>query len=95
MNAIPLLHDFLHESARRLPDKVALVCDGRRLTYAALEARSNALANALAQRGVARGDRVLVFADNAEETVVAFWGVLKANAVVCLINPLTRTDKLA
>src|SRR3954470_18734654 len=95
MNAIPLLHDFLIESARRLPDKVALVCQKQRLTYAEIDRRSNALAHALVRRGVERGDRVVVFADNTVETVVSFWGVLKANAVVSIVNPLTKADKLA
>ena len=91
---IPLLHDYLIESARRLPDKVALVCAKQRYTYAELDARSNALAHALVRRGVARGDRVIVFADNTAETVVSFWGVLKANAVVSIVNPMTKADKL-
>jgi len=36
-------------------------------------ARSNGLAHTLRDRGVARGDRVIVFADNTIETVIAFW----------------------
>jgi amino acid adenylation domain-containing protein len=83
------------ESARRLPDKVALVCQERRFTYAELDAQSNALANALEARGIVRGDRVVVFADNTVEAVIAFWGVLKANAVVSMVNPQTKEDKLA
>jgi amino acid adenylation domain-containing protein len=95
MNGVPLLHDYLSESARRLPEKVALVARERRLTYAELDARANALAHALVRRGVARGDRVVVFADNDVETVIAFWAVLKANAVVSVVSPLTKADKLA
>ncbi len=94
-HAIPQLHDYLQHSARRLPDKVALVCRGQRLTYAELDERSNALAHALVRRGVQRGDRVVVFADNTVETVISFWAVLKANAVVSMVNPLTKVDKLA
>ncbi|MBI4510155.1 MAG: AMP-binding protein [Deltaproteobacteria bacterium] len=93
--AVPLLQDYLSHSAWRLPDKVALTCQKQRVTYAELEARSNALAHALVARGVARGDRVIVFADNTAETVVSFWAVLKANAVVCIVNPLTKSDKLS
>jgi len=37
---------------------------------------------------------VIVFADNTVEAVVAFWAVLKANAVVSVVNPLTKVDKL-
>jgi acyl-CoA synthetase (AMP-forming)/AMP-acid ligase II len=92
--AVPLLHDYLIHSASRLGEKVALVCGGQRVTYGELDVRSNAVANHLAEAGVARGDRVMIFADNTVETVVAFWAVLKANAVVCIVNPLTKSDKL-
>ena len=90
-----LLHDYLIDSARRLPDKVALVARHARVTYRELDARSNALAHALAERGVERGDRVIIFADHTVEAVIAFWGVLKADAVVSIVNPLTKADKLA
>jgi amino acid adenylation domain-containing protein len=92
--AIPQLQDYLEHSARRLPDKVALVCQRQRLTYRELDARANALAHTLIARGVERGDRVLVFGDNTVETVVSFWAVLKAGAVVSIINPQTKSDKL-
>lgn len=94
-NAVPLLHDYLIQSARRLAEKVALVCGTERLTYRELDARSTALANALCRRSVMPGDRVIVFGDNTVSTVVAFWAVLKANAVVSVVNPQTKSDKLA
>jgi amino acid adenylation domain-containing protein len=92
---VPLLHDYLHQAARELPDKIALVCMKQRLTYGELDVRSNALAHSLAASGVERGDRVVIFADNTVETVVSFWAVLKANAVVSIVNPLTKSDKLS
>jgi amino acid adenylation domain-containing protein len=95
MNAVPQLHDYIIESARRLPDKVALVCQKKRYTYKELDRASNQIAHTLHERGVQRGDRVVVFADNTYETVVSFWGILKANAVVSIVNPLTKADKLA
>ena len=91
----PLLHDYLSTSARRLPEKIALACRGGRHSYADLEARSNALAQALVERGVERGDRVVVFGDNGVDVVLAFWAVLKANAIVSVVNPQTKADKLA
>jgi acyl-CoA synthetase (AMP-forming)/AMP-acid ligase II len=93
-DAAPLLHDYLSHSARRLGDKVALVCTKRRVTYRDLEERSNALAHALIKSGVARGDRVIVFADNTVEAVVSFWAALKASAVASIVNPATKADKL-
>jgi amino acid adenylation domain-containing protein len=93
--AIPLLQDMLHLTARRIPDKEAITFRGRPLTYAEFEQASNALAHALRRRGVARGDRVVVYADNSSETAIAFFGVLKADAVVSVVNPQTKADKLA
>jgi amino acid adenylation domain-containing protein len=93
--ATPLLHDFIQQSARRLPEKLALVCGTARLSYGELDARANALAHALRRRGVERGDRVLIFADNTVETVISFWGVLKADAAASIVNPLTKAEKLA
>lgn len=91
---IPLLQDYLTDSARSHADKVALVCGDLRITFGELDARSDAVARHLADGGVARGDRVLIFADNTIETVISFWAALKANAVACIINPLTKSDKL-
>jgi len=92
--ATPQLQDYLEHSARRLPDKVALVCGQIRLTYREIDERANGLAQVLRAQGVTRGDRVIVFADNTVETVLSFWGVLKAGGVVSIVNPLTKADKL-
>jgi amino acid adenylation domain-containing protein len=89
-----LLHSFLAESAARSPDAIAVVCDGQRTTYRDLDRRSNALAHALAARGVERGDRVVILGDNTIDTAVAFWAVLKASAAVSIVHPQTKPDKL-
>jgi len=89
-----LVQDFLQDSAERFPDKTALVCDDRRLTYAEIEARANRLAHALVAHGVRRGDRVAVFLPNSVEAVVAIFATLKAAAVFVVVNPTTKPDKL-
>jgi amino acid adenylation domain-containing protein len=94
-NGVPQLHDYVIDSAQRLPEKVAIVCRERRVTYGEFERQSNALAHALKRRGVRRGDRVIVFADNTVEAAVSFFGILKADAVVSMVNPQTKEDKLA
>jgi amino acid adenylation domain-containing protein len=91
----PLLYDYLVASARHFPDKVALVCHGRRVTYADIDRRSDAVAHALRDRGVRRGDRVVVFLDNGVEAAIAFWAVLKADAIVAMVHPQTKANKLA
>jgi len=56
---VPLLHDYLIHSAHRDGAKIALMCDGHRVTYGQLEAWSNAVAHHLVAAGVERGDRVM------------------------------------
>jgi long-chain acyl-CoA synthetase len=89
------VEDFLRDSARRFGDKVALVAGGARMTYRDLDRASDRLAAALAERGIARGDRVVVFMDNCGEAVIAIFAALKAGAVCSPINPSTKTEKLA
>ncbi len=93
--AAPKLQDYLTTSAACLPGKVALVCGTRRVTYRELDHSSNALAQGLIARGVARGDRVVIFADNTVETVLSFWATLKADGVPVLVNPLTKAERLS
>jgi amino acid adenylation domain-containing protein len=89
------VEQFLRDSARRCGDKVALVAGGARVTYGELDRASDRLAGALAQGGIARGDRVIVFMDNCREAVVAIFAALKAGAVFGPINPSTKAEKLA
>jgi len=87
--------DFLIENARRAAHKIALITETRQLTYADLDRESDRLAAALRDRGVSRGDRVIIFLDNCWEAVVAIFATLKAGAVFSPINPSTKADKLA
>ncbi|MGO4574245.1 class I adenylate-forming enzyme family protein [Microvirga sp. 2TAF3] len=89
------IENFLRESALHHGDKVFLIAGGKRLTYAELDAYSDRLASALAANGVVRGDRVIVFMDNAWEAAVSIFAVLKAGAVFSPVNPSTKADKLS
>jgi amino acid adenylation domain-containing protein len=85
---------FLADSARRSPDKVALVCGDRRLSYAQLDAAAARLAATLAAGGAGRGERVVIFAENGWEVAVAIFAAAKAGAVFSVVNPTTKADKL-
>jgi long-chain acyl-CoA synthetase len=89
-----LVHHLLEQSAARFPEQVALVCGEQRLTYAELNAQAEAIAGVLAAAGVRRGDRVVLFMDNAAETVIGLFAALKAGAVFSVINPTTKRAKL-
>jgi amino acid adenylation domain-containing protein len=87
--------EFLEASAARSPEKVALVAGKASLTYAALDAWANRIAHALRARGVARGDRVMVFGDNSAEVAASIWGALKADAAFFVVNAQVKAEKLA
>ena len=90
-----LVQDFLQLSAERHPQKTALICADRRLTYAEIESAANRLAHTLIAAGVQRGDRVVIFLPNSVETVIAIFGVLKAAGIFTVINYTTKREKLA
>ena len=89
------VESFLRDSARRFPDKIALIAGERRIDYAALAADARRIAAGLRARGVARGDRVVLFLDNSPEAVAAIFGILQAGGVFSVVNPGTKLDKLA
>ena len=85
---------FLELSAQRFPDKTALVCGNRRLTYSQIEEQCNQFAHALMAEGVERWDRIAVYLDNSVEAVLSIFSILKAGAVFLMINPTTKVEKL-
>jgi len=89
-----LVHEWLSRSARRFPDKVALVCGQHRWTYKALDQRADHLATALLDAGVRRQDRVAVFLDNCAETVISLYGILKAGGVFIILAGSLKGAKL-
>ncbi len=85
---------FLENSARRSPDKLGLVCDGRRLCYGEINALADSLATEMVACGLQRGERVALWLPNTVDLVVGIFAVLKAGAVFVSVSPSTRTDKL-
>jgi long-chain acyl-CoA synthetase len=89
-----LVDGLLERTAHRRPDAEALVSNGRRLTYAQLDAAVNQVATGFRQLGVARGDRVAIYLENGVEAVLSILGALRAGATFVPINPTTKGQKL-
>ena len=90
-----LVHHFLEHSAERFPDKIALIHEDVRATYAQINARANQLTRLLLDRGIRHGDRVVVLLENCLEYVVSYYGVLKAGAVAVPLSTDLKPDSLA
>lgn len=89
------LKGCFESSLARNSDRIALRFDGgnETLTYADLDERSNAVANALVARGVTPGDRVAVMTSNRVEYVVTDLAIIKAGAVKVPLNDMLTADE--
>ncbi|GAA4756757.1 AMP-binding protein [Modestobacter marinus] len=100
-STVPLLGDTigddLDRTAARVGDHEALVecATGRRWTYPELVAEVDACALGLDALGVAKGDRVGIWAPNCAEWVFVQYGTAKLGAVLVNINPAYRTHELS
>ena len=90
----PLQH-ILSATARRIPQKAAIIDGEYVYTYQQLDMYSSRFAAALAKLGVAKGDRVGLLAPNCVEFEIAFFGIIKAGAVVTTINSGYREREIA
>ena len=82
------LFSYLDTAAARYPHRTALIFQNTRLSYAELQRRAEIFAASLRLMGVDPGDRVAIMLPNLPQTIIAFWGVLKAGGVAVMTNPL-------
>lgn len=97
------LHQFLRDSAQKFPNNPALVTSARipvagriasTMTYAELDKASDALAVALINQGLQKGDRVALVMPNVAGFVIAYYAILKAGGVVAATNPTYPAEKM-
>jgi fatty-acyl-CoA synthase len=96
---VPLLGETLGAAFDRIaatyPEREAVVCcqSGRRLTYSALRAETDAFARGLLGLGVGHGDRVGIWSANNLEWVIAQFATPKIGAILVNINPAYRSTE--
>ncbi|MBE8538567.1 long-chain-fatty-acid--CoA ligase [Geoglobus acetivorans] len=82
------LFEFLETSARRYPDKDAIIFYGKRISYSELWDAVERFSTHLASKGIQKGDRVAVYMQNSPHYVIAYFGILRGNAAVVPVNPM-------
>ncbi|WP_433769747.1 non-ribosomal peptide synthase/polyketide synthase [Pseudomonas putida] len=90
--------DLLHSFNRNViaqPQKIALLCEDREVSYAQLEVQANALAQQLIARGMGAESLVAVALPRSERTIVAFLAVLKAGAAYLPLDLAYPAERLA
>ena len=100
LSQLPLLGDTIGENLRRtagrVPEREALVVrsQGVRLTYRELEAQVRLVARGLMARGIAKGDRVGIWAPNRVEWVLLQYATATMGAILVNVNPAYKTAEL-
>ncbi len=90
-----LLPQLLERAAAAHPERDAVVMDGARLSYEALESGANRFARSLAAHGVRRGDRVGLWLPKSPRAIVALYGIMKAGAAYVPVDPGAPPARLA
>ncbi len=78
-----------------VPDRTAILFDDQRFSYEDLQARSNRLANGLAELGVGSGDRIGVLQVNCNQVVEAYFAAARLDAVFLPISFRLKGEELA
>ena len=90
------LYDALARAAQNRPSHPAAVFYGASLSYAELRDRVDAMAGFLQKVcGVARGDRVMIALQNSPQYLIAYYAVMRADAVIVPVNPMNKTGEIA
>jgi acyl-CoA synthetase (AMP-forming)/AMP-acid ligase II len=80
------LQGLLEGSARQYPDKIAVICGEVRASYTLLNTLANRFCGALRDHGLQKGDIVAILHENSLNFIAAYFGALKAGAVVAPLN---------
>ncbi|HHO75087.1 MAG TPA: AMP-dependent synthetase [Deltaproteobacteria bacterium] len=76
-----LVHHFLEESARKAPEKTALLFNEKTATYQEVDSLAGKVASLLRHIGISQGERILMIMENSLESVAGYYGILKAGCV--------------
>jgi amino acid adenylation domain-containing protein len=90
-----LIHRLFESHAAARPDAIALVFEGRQLSYGELNSRANQVAHYLIGRGIGPDDRVAICMQRSVEMVVGMLGILKAGAAYVPLDPAYPAQRLA
>jgi 3-oxocholest-4-en-26-oate---CoA ligase len=89
------LADLFEHAVDAFGEREYLVADGKRRTYAEMDARANRLAHHLADQGIGPGDHVGIYGVNSVEWIESLWAIFKLRAVWININYRYVEDELA
>lgn len=89
------LADLLARTAKRRPEHRALVWDGGVDTFDGLDRLVTRVAHGIADRGIGKGDRVMIFAHNSRDYIVYYFALARIGAISVPANFMLNADELA
>jgi fatty-acyl-CoA synthase len=89
------LADLLRRTAKRFPNKTAIICGDTRWSYAEFDAVCDALAAGLAARGVGKGARVAILSRNSHAFAALRFALARLGAVLVPINFMLKPEEAA
>jgi fatty-acyl-CoA synthase len=87
--------DLLHRTARRDPDKLAVVAGELRMTYAEFDVAVNRTAHTLAARGLSKGDRLALLSHNCWQYAVLAFATAKLGVVLVPVNFMLTAHEIS
>nr|VFJ75469.1 MAG: amino acid adenylation domain-containing protein [Candidatus Kentron sp. FW] len=88
------VHELFEQQAARVPDAIALICEGQRLTYRELNERVNRLAHFLRKKGTEPDMSIGLCLERSPDLVVGLLGVLKSGAAYVPLDPSFPKERL-
>ncbi|MEJ2716620.1 MAG: AMP-binding protein [Deltaproteobacteria bacterium] len=82
------------QACDRYPDRAAIMFLGEKFTFKRLRNQVDRFATGLAQRGVKKGDRIVLYLSNSVQLVIAFLAAQKIGAVVVLVSPIYTSHEI-
>jgi amino acid adenylation domain-containing protein len=89
------IHELFEEQVARTPEAIAVVFEGRHLSYAEINAHANQLAHHLIALGIRPDDRVVICMERCLEMVVGLLGIMKAGGAYVPVDPSDPAQRLA
>ena len=86
--------EFLTIAGAIVPERTAVYFDGEAVSFEGLQQRANRMANAMAERGVGRGDRVAMMQVNCIQAIEAYFAAAQLDAIYVPINFRAKTEEL-
>lgn len=87
-------HGAFELQADEKPEATALIATDRTLTFAELDAEANRIANALRQKGIGRGNKVVILLPRDSRLIVSIYGVMKSGAAYIPCDPEYPVERI-